>query len=252
MRFVESLKWRKYLLLTEFGFLSKHNLQKQIARYPRHAVRRLTAEIRTALGRVPRGTALFVVKLVTQNEPGGFPNLRVTSQDELASIPAFLNAWSSYPYIEIWTCYTCIDSSVLSVAGRLIISSSELWEQSVEQLWRASPRMLESYHGGSSFPYPYLRATRVGWGWPYNIQHVHIPQANGRLAVLSSEQVRLEFAEAMLSIERSREQLAFFAASICDRGGSIVSIEYKVTGSRLEIIDWDTPDDRRVLSWSDS
>ncbi|MGO9259362.1 MAG: hypothetical protein ACLQU1_24065 [Bryobacteraceae bacterium] len=248
MRLIEPLKWRKYLLLTEFGFLSKRDLQKQIARYPRHAIRRLTAEIGDALGRVPRGAALFVIKLVTQDEPGGFPNLRVTSHDDLAAIPAFLSARSSYPYIEIWTCYTCIDPSVLSVAGRLIISSSEVWEQSVEQLWRASPRMLESYHGGSSFPHAYLRATRVGWGWPYNIQQVHVPQLNGRLAALSYEQLRVEFAEAMVSIERSREQLAFFAASIGDRGANIVSIEYKLTGSRLDIIDWDTPDDRRVLS----
>src|ERR1039458_8268882 len=141
MRFVEPLKWRKYLLLTEFGFLSKRNLHKQIARYPRHAIRRLTAEIADALSRVPRGTALFVIKLGTQDEPGGFPNLRVTSQDDLAAIPAFLSAWSSYPYIEMWSCYTCIDPSLLSVAGRLIISSSEVWAQSVEQLWRASPRM---------------------------------------------------------------------------------------------------------------
>ena len=248
MRFLEPLKWRKYLLLTEFGFLSKRNLQKQIARYPRHAIHRLTREIGDALGRIPRGTALFVIKLVTQDEPGGFPNLRVTSRDELASIPAFLNTWSSYPYIEIWTCYTSIDPSVLSVAGRLIMSSSEVWEQSVEQLWRASPRMLESYHGGSSFPYPYVRARRVGWGWPYDIQQVHIPPPKGKYAALSSEQLRVEFGEAMVSIERSREQLAFFAASIGDRGVNIVSIEDKLTGSRLDIIDWDTPDDRRVLS----
>lgn len=248
MRLVEPLKWRKYLLLTEFGFLSKRDLRKEIARYPRSAVHHLTTQLRQTLDRIPRGTALFVVKLVPQDEPGRLPNLRVTSHDDLASLPAFLNTWYSYPYTEIWTCYTSIDPSVLSVAGRLIISSTEVWEHSVEQLWRASPRMLEYYHCGSSFPHPYLRATRVGWGWPYKIQHTHIPRSRGHSPAFSSAQLHAEFAEAMVSLERSRDQLALFAASIRDRGADIVSIEYKLTGSRLNIIDWDTPDDRRVLS----
>ena len=108
--------------------------------------------------------------------------------------------------------------------------------------------MLEYYHTGSSFPHPYLRASRVDWGWPFHIEHVYIPGSAHVRNVISQNDLCHDFAAAMVLIERNREQICVFTDSMRERGANVVSIEYKVSGSHLSIIDWDTPNDREVLS----
>ena len=244
---IQPLKWRKYLLLTEYGLLSKDELNRQIARYPRTAVGALVRGLSRQLAKTTPHSSLLVVKLVPPNEPGQLPNLRITTKRDLRLLPAFLRQWESYPYTEIWCCQTPIDFSTLNVAGRLVISSADIQAHNVEQLWRASPRMLEYFHTGSLFPHPYLRATRADWGWPFKVEHVHIPRTPRGSKVISRYDLCHEFAAAMVLIERDREQICVFTENIRQRGADVVSIEYKATGSHLSIIDWDTPNDRRVL-----
>jgi len=132
------------------------------------------------------------------------------------------------------------------VAGRIIFSEAHAGKtQLAEQLWRGSPRLLETY--SDDFAFPYVRASRYSWGWPYSIEHVHLPQKSA----LSNLQLYSEFGYAMRSIEQEREKIAAFCAFLDSFSFKAYSLEYKIVASQLKIIDWDTPGDKRVLASQD-
>jgi len=238
------LKWRKYLALVDFGFQSADELAADIRRYPRSKVHRLVSDIRSDIRHDSRRArrSLYVVKLVPADLQGQLPNFRVERNSELKQLVAFLADHSSGTYLEAWYCRTRIDSEVFSVAGRIIFSAADTGRtQLVEQLWRGSPRLLETYSG--DFALPYVRASRYSWGWPYSIEHVHLP----RKSALSNLQLQSEFGYSMRCIEQEREKIATFCTFLDSFSFKAYSLEYKLVASQLKIIDWDTPDDRRVL-----
>src|SRR5579863_789221 len=207
------LKWRKYLALVDFGFQSADELAADIRRYPRSKVHRLVSDIRSDIRRDSRRArrSLYVVKLVTADLQGLLPNFRVERSSQLKRLVAFLTASSAVNYIEAWYCRTRIDSEVFSVAGRIVFSAADTGRtQLVEQLWMGSPRLLETY--SDDFAFPYVRASRYSWGWPYSIEHVHLPRQSARKSELSNLQLQSEFGYSMRCIEQEREKIAAFCA----------------------------------------
>jgi hypothetical protein len=238
------LKWRKYLALVDFGFQSADELAAEIRRYPRNKVHRLVSDIGSDIRHDSERTrrSLYVVKLVPADLQGQLPNFRLERSSQLKQLVAFLAAHSEVNYVEAWYCRTRIDSEIFSVAGRIVFSAANTGgTQIVEQLWRGSPRLLETYCG--DFAFPYVRASRYSWGWPYSIEHVHVP----RKSALSNLQLQSEFGYSMRCIEQEREKLAAFCAFLDSFSFKAYSLEYKIVASQLRIIDWDTPNDRRVL-----
>jgi hypothetical protein len=242
------LKWRKYLALVDFGFQSAEELAAEIRRYPRSKVQRLVSDISSEIlhdyRRSRRG--LYVVKLVPADLQGQLPNFRLDRSSQLNLLVAFLTAHSGVNYVEAWYCRTRIDSEVFSVAGRIVFTAANTGQtQIVEQLWRGSPRLLETYC--SDFAFPYVRASRYSWGWPYSIEHVHLPQKLAQKSSLSRLQLQSEFGYSMRCVEQEREKLSAFCEFLDSFSFKAYSLEYKIVASQLKIIDWDTPDDRRVL-----
>ncbi len=241
---VVPLKWRKYLALVDFGFQSADELAAEIRRYPRSKVHRLVRDIGSDIlcdSRQAR-RSLFVVKLVPADLQGQLPNFRLERGSQLKQLVAFLTAHSGVNYVEAWYCRTRIDSEVFSVAGRIVFSAANAGgTQIVEQLWRGSPRLLETY--SRDFAFPYVRASRYSWGWPYSIEHVHLP----RKSALSNLQLQSEFGYAMRCIEQEKEKIATFCAFLDSFSFKAYCLEYKIVASQLRIIDWDTPNDQRVL-----
>lgn len=242
------MKWRKYLALVDFGFVSADELAAEIRRYRISKVRRLVSDlksdIRDDLRRARR--SFYVVKLVPADLPGQLPNFNVERISQLRQLAAFLAAHSGENYLEAWYCRTRIDSEVFSVAGRIVFCAANPGgTQIVEQLWRASPRLLETY--SQDFAFPYVRASRYSWGWPYSIQHVHLP----RKSALSNLQLQSEFGYSMRCIEQEKEKITRFCAFLDSFSFKAYSLEYKIVASQLKIIDWDTPNDKRVLASQD-
>ena len=241
----EPLKWRKYLALVDFGFISADELAADIRRYPRSKVHRLVDDIRSDIRHDSRRArrSLYVVKLVPADLPGQLPNFNAERTSQLPQLVAFLAAHRGGNHIEAWYCRTRIDSEVFSVAGRIVISATDSGRtQLVEQLWRGSPRLLETY--SDNFALPYVRASRYSWGWPYSIEHLHLP----RKSALSNLQLQSEFGYSMRCIEQESEKIATFCAFLDSFSFKAYSLEYKIVASQLRIIDWDTPNDRRVLA----
>jgi hypothetical protein len=239
------LKWRKYLALVDFGFLSPDELAADIRRYQITNVRRLVNDLRSDIRDDVRRArrSFYVVKLVPPHLPGQLPNFNVERSSHLKELAPFLAAHSGENYLEAWYCRTRIDPEVFSVAGRVVFSAGDAGRtQLVEQLWRGSPRRLETY--SNDFAFPYVRASRYTWGWPYSIQHVHLP----RESALSNSQVHCEFGYSMRCIEQAREKISAFCAFLDSFSFKAYSLEYKIVASQLKIIDWDTPNDTRVLA----
>jgi len=242
------VKWRKYLALVDFGFQSADELASEIRRYPKSKVHRLVSDINSDIRRDSRRArrSLYVVKLVPADLQGQLPNFRVERSSQLKQLVAFLTAHSGETYLEAWYCRTRIDSEIFSVAGRIVFNAANTGgTQIVEQLWRGSPRLLETYCG--DFEFPYVRASRYSWGWPYSIEHVHLP----RKSALSRLRLQSEFGYSMRCIEQEREKIATFCAFLDSFSFKAYSLEYKIVASQLRIIDWDTPNDKRVLASQD-
>ena len=242
---VAPVKWRKYLALVDFGFQSADELATEIRRYPKSKVRRLVSDISSDIRHDSRRArrSLYVVKLVPAALQGQLPNFRVERSSQLKQLVAFLTAHSGETYLEAWYCRTRIDSEIFSVAGRIVFNAANTGgTQIIEQLWRGSPRLLETYCG--DFEFPYVRASRYSWGWPYSIEHVHLP----RKSALSNLQMQSEFGYSMRCIEQEREKIATFCAFLDSFSFKAYSLEYKIVASQLRIIDWDTPNDKRVLA----
>jgi len=245
---VVPLKWRKYLALVDFGFQSADELAAEIRRYPRSKVQRLVSDISSEIRHDTEQArrSLYVVKLVPADLQGQLPNFRLDRSSQLNLLVAFLTAHSGVNYVEAWYCRTRIDSEVFSVAGRIVFTAANTGEtQIVEQLWRGSPRLLETYCG--DFAFPYVRASRYSWGWPYSIEHVHLP----RKSAFSNLQLQSEFGYSMRCIEQEKEKISAFCAFLDSFSFKAYSLEYKIVASQLKIIDWDTPNDRRVLGSED-
>jgi len=56
----------------------------------------------------------------------------------------------------------------------------------------------------------------------------------------------------MRCIEQEREKIEAFCTFLDSFSFKAYSLEYKIVGSELKIIDWDTPDDRQVLGSQDA
>lgn len=234
-------KWLKYELLDRFGLADLQFLGRTIHRFPRSESASFLKQLRIAMTEAiePNNDTLFVVKFVPMRSGMMLRNIRLTSIDELARLKAALQTENSN-YEELWFCQTRVSLSQLSVAGRVAIDERVPDGHVIEQVWRCSPRMIEVL--GPEFPYPFVRAHRRGWRWSPSIDEVHVPQC-----VPETKATLLhEFGIALRALDERREQLEFMSASVAELGLE-VCFEYKLEGRRLQIIDWDTPNDALVL-----
>jgi len=238
------LKWRKYLALVDYGFITEDQLETEIQRYRREELRRLVSDIRSEIRQERREgcRSMYVVKLVPADLPGQLPNFRLEDSSELKHLAAFLDAHGEGNYLEAWYCRTRVGSDVFTVAGRIVFTAADTGRtQILEQLWRGSPRLLEGY--SDEFAFPYVRASRYSWGWPYSIEHIHVP----KMSPLNGPELHSEFGYSMRCIEQEREKLEAFCAFLDSFSFKAYSLEYKIVGTQIRIIDWDTPNDNQVL-----
>jgi|SRR5712671_5480145 len=237
-------KWRKYELLDLFGLTDIKYVRATIHRFRRDQPAAFLSQLRKAVTEASRncepGEYLFVTKFVPSRLAVLLPNVRVQSMNDLETVERALREMRA-EYDEIWFCYTSLSKGCLSVGGRLMVDYSGKYSHTVEQVWRCSPRLIESF--GPDFPYPLVRATRSGWGWSMRITALHLPvEAPETPAV-----IRTQFSTALRKLDQIRERLERFTDAIGLLGLN-VSVEYKIEGEKLQIIDWDTGNDLLVLA----
>lgn len=240
------LKWYKYELLDLFGLTDIKYLHKTIHRLPWKDRAEFVSQLREAVkgatkgGKLDGRQHLFVVKFVPKRLSILLPNYCVSCLADLEPVERAIRD-NFECYEEMWFCRTDVSMNCLSVAGRLLVdSSSGRNAHTIEQVWRCSPRLIESL--GPSFPFPFVRGSRSGWRWSIRIEHLHIPPSAPETMTV----IREQFAIALLKLDEARERLEAFIEAILALGLNIC-LEYKIEGERLQIIDWDTPNDSLVL-----
>lgn len=240
-------KWRKYELLENFGLADADYLRRSIDRFPKDQSTAFLSQLRKEVeaadaNMTQKGQHLFVVKFVPRKLSMLLPNVRVHNISDLKAVELALRDEPFGDYEEIWFCRTNVSISSFSVAGRILVDSTAGKDTHViEQVWRCSPRMIEAL--GPMFPYPFVRATRSGWGWSPRIDQIHIPSS----APESAAVIRAQFASALERIDSAREKLETFVDAVLAVGLDVCCLEYKIEGNRLQIIDWDTTDDSLVI-----
>ena len=67
------------------------------------------------------------------------------------------------------------------------------------------------------------------------------------MSPLNRSQLQSDFGYSVRCIEQEREKLEAFCAFLDSFSFKAYSLEYKIVGAQLKFIDWDTPNDRKVL-----
>lgn len=238
-------KWRKYELLENFGLANMEHLRRTVTRFPKEdreiVIRRIREEVESASGKTNE-QHLFVLKFVPTHLAMLLSNIRVQGSADLDAMERAVKAEPTGSYDEIWFCRTNVSAKSFSVAGRILVNATGgFGAHTIEQVWRCSPRLIERL--GPQFPYPFVRASRSGWGWSPRIEHLHLPDA----APESEARLREEFAQALLKLDREREKLEAFVEAVLAVGLDVCCLEYKIEGDQLQIIDWDTGNDSMVV-----
>jgi hypothetical protein len=236
-------KWLKYEVMDLYGLARLEDIQARIHRF---SPKRHSAAIghlrRSILRSVRQGQdKFFVAKFVPRKLSFLLPNVRIHSLRDLNSLIRVVRERSKVEE-ELWFCDTSIARDGVSVAGRISIDLvNGVTLQTIEQVWRCSPRLIESL--SADFPLPFIRATRQGWNWSPKIEYVHLPPGNPETAIILQRQL----ADALLKVDENKETFEHFVEAIrqLDLG---VCLEYKVENNRLQIIDWDTANDSKVVN----
>lgn len=239
-------KWRKYRLLALFGLTNEELLRRTIHRFPWdqrfHALKIIRGALSDTATSDGDAETLFVVKFVPPKLAMLLPNFRIEHPGDMLALEYAVDHPPRGDFKEIWFCRTNIRRDRFSVGGRILLDQREVENaQMIEQVWRCSPRLIESI--GPDFPYPFIRARREGWAWSPKIEYIHSPVPLRE----SKRLLREQFGRSLTRINRLRERLEIFADSVFSTGVKVLSFEYKIEGEFLQIIDWDTGDDSRVL-----
>lgn len=241
------MKWRKYELMDRYGLCEIKYLDRTIRRYRWNNQSQFIAELREAViaadetGRLNGNRSFFVTKLIPPVLSILLPNVRVHQLADISAVERAIEGKSS-EYQEIWLCETKVGVNALSVAGRLLLTSSDrAGAQTIEQVWRCSPRLIENL--GPSFPFPFVRASRFGWGWSPHLEYIYIPKS----APETENVIRTQFASALVMLDQAREKIQLFAEAVGALGLALC-LEYKIEGDDFQIIDWDTSNDALVIS----
>lgn len=230
-------KWKKYLLLEEYGLLDLAHLQDVVRRYPREDEKILLGDLGKRIREDEESLerAFYVVKLVPLVQQGQLPNYRIYGQADLDGLPRFFDCHKNGGHVETWYCRTAVSNNLLSTAGRIIFLEDGC--QVVEHVDGCSPRLIESFSAG--FKWPFIRASRRGWGRRFTLDRIYVPEEYRADPLPAFWQTMFLFAE---QVERIR--------SFCDHLGEYFetySLEYKSVGELFSIIDWDTPNDLEIL-----
>jgi len=238
-----SLKWQKYKLLEDLGVLPQGYMAKTFHRFSPNSSDMLShVEEALRLDAIGNERNLYVIKAVPQELRRQLPNFRVEQTSDLAGFDSWVKALP-FASCELWVCSTPVGTQDFSVAGRLALSSDPMRQQVLEQVWRCSPRLIDSI-ATSSFAYSHVRACRADWRFAYQLSEVYVPEGSlqGKASLIQ------EFEQSVQLMFGQKRKWEALANILFATGVTSISLEYKIIGQELHLFDWDTEDDQRVLA----
>ena len=223
-------KYKKHMSLVFFGLKTQHELDEDLARYDVDAIEQLKSDVLTSMQK-DRVETTYVISFIPKNKHLKLPNKIIKKPEDLEGLEEFLQAHPET--YEVWRFKKEADG----IIGRFVIKENE--EQILEQVWSSDHRDIERYNAGSGIPM--LRASRNRWYSRYTIDAVEsIPEDKKEVA-------QRVFIQAVTEIERNREKIEMMLEECKKNGVSELALEYRIDSRGFSFIDWDTPNDIKVL-----
>ncbi len=237
-------KWKKHLVLVEFGLKKQADLESEIHRYSAFHVNTLIEDIEKELRQSPN-SGMYIISSIPSHDCFKLPNVCVSSPEDLE---AFKNSLSTYFYdrfSEVWYCKKPFQNGHDAITGRISLDNRS-WVNSIkhshhiEQVWNCSHREIERLNEHSNVIY--LRASREGWARQYHIDDLRVPSREYKDKVIEG------FRQTAISIEQNKEKIEQFEGFLKEIGIHELCLEYMLSQKGFSFIDWDTSNDTKVIN----
>jgi len=238
----ESIKWLKRRLLADTDLISYQDLDTQILRYK---ITELTAAKERCISIIAdfesRGIGfLIVLKVVPKNSVGLLRNFRISNRHAVTpvfnDIADYCKSFSPLER-ELWFCPSIIDSSTLSLGGRISFSS-QVRPTIVEIAWHSSPRRIEEYSHDGVLDFPFCRALQEIGQMQFSINVLRIP--NRYLQSRDTNDYIKDYTWVLCQLYNNKDRIYNLCDMLFRASAREASIEFIVNMEKLRFIDWDT------------
>ena len=236
-------KWKKHLVLVEFGLKRQEDLEKEIHRYPSFHVNKLIEDIKEQLKSKPN-SGMYIISSIPSYDCFKLPNFCISSLEDLEEFKRNLDSHFYDRFSEVWYCKKPIENGHDVIIGRISFDNrdwlnSVQFSHNVEQVWNCSHREIERFNKDSNVIY--LRASRQGWGRRYHVDDLRVPSLEYKEKVING------FMQTVRSIEEHKEKIENFEKYLKYIGIEELCLEYMLSQKGFSFIDWDTSNDRKVI-----
>ncbi len=236
-------KWKKHLVLVEFGLKKQEELEQEIHRYPSFHVNKLIEDIKKELSSKP-DSGMYIISSIPSYDCFKLPNFCISSLEDLEAFQKNLDIHFYDRFAEVWYCKKPFENGHDVIIGRISLDNREClnsiqYSHMVEQVWNCSHREIEKFNKDSNMTY--LRASREGWGRQYHVNDIRVQSIKDKDKVISG------FIQTVKEIERHKEKIEPFEAYLKQIGIQELCLEYMLSQKGFSFIDWDTSNDRKVI-----
>lgn len=236
-------KWKKHLVLVEFGLKKQEELEKEIHRYSALRVNTLIEDIEKELKNNPN-SGMYIVSSIPSHDYYKLPNFCVSSMEDLKQFKTSLDNHFLDKFSEVWYCKKPFENGHDVITGRISFDNrnwinSIKYSHSIEQVWNCSHREIEKFNKNSDVIY--LRASREGWARRYHIDDVRVPSIKDKNKVIEG------FRQTARNIEANKEKIQEFEEYLKSIGIQELCLEYMLSKKGFSFIDWDTSNDKKVI-----
>lgn len=236
-------KWKKHLVLVEFGLKNYEDLTNEIHRYDAFRINNLIEDIAYDLIKHPN-SGMYIISFVPTNSCFKLPNFCISSIEDLNNFKLSLQKDFLDKFSEVWYCKKLFEIGQDNIVGRISFDNkvglnSIKCSQCIEQVWNCSHREIEKFNSNSSSIY--LRASREGWGRSYSIDDLKVPSSDFKDKVING------FRKTIYFIESGKEKIDIFNDYLNSIGIEELCLEYMLSSKGFSFIDWDTSNDKKVI-----
>jgi len=225
-----SFKWQKILLLHYFNFATKIEIERLAHRFSINAVDEMLNEIEFHIKN--NENCVFVIELIPIHHQYKLPNYLIKTAFDLSGVAGFIKDNNEKGYKEIWY----YKKQEIQACGRILFSDRPLSNQVIEVIDGNTVRDLETKK--YSF---YFRATRIDWGWSYNIEECYLSDSKEASA-------RNLLTNIFLKLEKQKTNVRHLRRFFNRLGLYDFTLDFLLIKGILYIIDWDTGNDKKVFS----
>ena len=234
------IKWKKHLVLVEWGLREKSHLFNTIKRYKVKDYNECLEDIRNSLEQ-DKADYAYIIKLVYKTTFHKLPNIIIKNIDDLNKAKKTLSNSDLSIFDEIWYCRNIIKKND-AVFGRLLIGNNYLFPNNAhivyEMVWDSSARSIEKYPNMNC---PFAAAYRNNWNAPIQINEIISSGSN-------EEEMKNEVIEIIKHTSRYQNAIKDFGRFVFSCGCQYFNIEFTYYQGDLKFIDWDSDNDLLVIN----